>query len=93
MRQTKLEFTSLDPDAIVDSPNFRELSPLLGLLDIFPSVGESMIHQALPVPDWATRSTLRRARAATISKEFWKRCFTTVEGAMAEDGGMKERKK
>ena len=62
--------TSLDPVAIVDSSSFRDESALPGTIDIFPRVGESIMHQALPVPDWMERSTVRRDRAAIMSREF-----------------------
>jgi hypothetical protein len=62
--------TILDPVAIVDSSNLKDMSDLTGVLDIFPSVGESIMHQALPVPDWTERSTVRMDRAAIISSEF-----------------------
>ena len=64
------QHTSLDPVAIVDSSSFRDVSALPGTIDIFPRVGESIMHQALPVPDWRERSTLRRDRAAIMSREF-----------------------
>lgn len=63
------------------------MSPLLGLLDICPSVGESIMHQALPVPDWPVPSALRMDRAAIISNEFWKRCLRIFDGAMARRWG------
>lgn len=39
-------------------------------LGILPSVGESTMHQALPVPDCEARSAFRMDRAATMSNEF-----------------------
>lgn len=56
----------------------------LETLGILPSVGESTMHQALPVPDRAVLSASRMDRAATMSREFWKRYFVT-EGAIAEE--------
>lgn len=40
------------------------------------------MHQALPVPARAVLSASRMDRAATMSREFWKRNFVT-EGAIA----------
>lgn len=41
------------------------------------------MHQALPVPDWATRPPVRMARAAARSSEFWKRCLAKEDGGIA----------
>lgn len=66
----KNKLTSLEPVAIVDSSSLRDASALPGPVGIFPRVGESIMHQALPVPDWRERSVVRRDRAAIMSREF-----------------------
>lgn len=71
--------TSRDPEATgCFSSDRRET------LDIRPSVGESTMHQALPVPDCTFCPTFRSDRAAAKSREFWKRCLANEEGAIAE---------